>query len=376
MQQTLQGERYENGTVMYMALELSKRTWKAGFAVNGTDCRIKDVKAGDIQRLLEVIATMKAKLGLAADAKVVSGYEAGRDGFWIHRLLVSHGIDNRVMDASSFEVERRARRAKSDRIDVRKLSGLLIRKENGEERAYRRVNVPEEQVEIDRDLHRERSALKSDETRLRNRLTALLVRHGIFVALKRDLGERFESLRDWQDRPLPRAVIERCQRLWAQLELVKAHIKALEKQQREAMAKDDAAAQQMRMLQVLKGLDQQIPWVLVRELFGWRKFKNGRQVGGLAGLTPTPYASGSMSREQGISKHGIARIRSLAVELAWLWVRYQPDSPLTQWFKRRYANGGKRQRRIGIVAVARKLLIALWRYLETGVLPEGALVKA
>jgi transposase len=280
------------------------------------------------------------------------------------------------MDASSFEVERRARRAKSDRIDVRKLSGLLIRKENGEERAYRRVNVPEEQVEIDRDLHRERSALKSDETRLRNRLTALLVRHGIFVALKRDLGERFESLRDWQDRPLPRAVIERCQRLWAQLELVKAHIKALEKQQREAMAKDDAAAQQMRMLQVLKGLDQQIPWVLVRELFGWRKFKNGRQVGGLAGLTPTPYASGSMSREQGISKHGIARIRSLAVELAWLWVRYQPDSPLTQWFKRRYANGGKRQRRIGIVAVARKLLIALWRYLETGVLPEGALVKA
>lgn len=376
MQQTLQKQRYENGLVLYMALELSKRIWKVGFAVSGTDCRIRDVKAGDIQKLLEVIATMKAKLGLAADAKVVSGYEAGRDGFWIHRLLVSHGIDNRVMDASSFEVERRARRAKSDRIDVRKLVGLVIRKENGEERAYRRVNVPEEQVEVDRDLHRERSALKGDETRLRNRLTALLVRHGIFVALKRDLGERFESLRDWQDRPLPPTVIERCQRLWAQLELIKAQIKALEKQQREAMAKDDAAAKQMRMLKLLKGLDQQIPCVLVRELFGWRKFQNGRQVGGLAGLTPTPYASGSMSREQGISKHGIARIRSLAVELAWLWVRFQPESPLTQWFKRRYANGGKRLRRIGIVAVARKLLIALWRYLETGELPEGALVKA
>ena len=374
MQQTLQKQRYENGAALYMALELSKRTWKVGFS-DGARMRIVDVPAGERAALLTAIVTAKQKYGLPAAVAVVSGYEAGRDGFWIHRWLVSEGIDNHVMDAGSFEVSRVARRAKTDRIDVRQLLQLLIRQARGEG-AYQEVHVPSEADEAQRRLHRERDTLIAEHNRYCNRLKGLLATQGIAVKLGRDFAERLERLTDWQGRRLGASWVAELKRLWQRLELVKSQLKTLEQAQRAQLKRGtDRASEQMRALRALRGLDQQIPWTLVHELFSWRAFRNGREIGAIAGLTPTPYRSGTLERELGISKHGIARVRKLAVELAWLWVRYQPESVITKWFEARFARGGKRQRRVGIVAVARKLLIALWRYLETGEIPAGAALK-
>jgi transposase len=374
MQQTLQGERYENGAVLYMALELSKKYWKVGFG-NGARHREVTVPAGDRAAVLRELAKAKQKFGLKESCAVVSGYEAGRDGFWIHRWLVSVGIDNRVMDASSFEVTRRARQAKTDRIDLRKLLELLVSEGRGDRR-YRKVRIPNEADEARRRPHRERETLLKEQSQHRNRLSSLLATHGIMLALDRKFLTRLADLTDWQGRALDGEWQAEFKRAWQRLELVEAQLKETERAQRERLKNDpDVAAEQMRALSLLKGLDVQIPYTLVHELC-WRQFRNGREIGGIAGLTPTPYASGELKREQGISKHGIARVRRMAVELAWLWVRYQPQSVITKWFEARFARGGKRSRRVGIVAVARKLLIALWRYLETGVIPEGAIVKA
>ena len=375
MQQTLQDERYENGAVLYMALELSKKYWKLGLG-NGTRRRQVTVDAGDRAAVLRALAKAKQKLGLAASCRVVSGYEAGRDGFWIHRWLVSEGIDNRVMDASSFEVSRRARQAKTDRIDLDKLLELLVSEGRGDLR-YRQVRIPSEADEARRRPHREREILLREQSQHRSRLSSLLATQGITMQLDRQFLTKLEELKDWQGRPLDREWLVALRREWQRLALVEEQLKETERAQRERLKSDtDRAAEQMRALRHLRGLDVQGPTVLVHELFGWRRFRNGREVGGVAGLTPTPYASGELKREQGISKRGVARVRKIAIELAWLWVRYQPESVITKWFEARFARGGKRSRRVGIVAVARKLLIALWRYLETGVVPEGAIVKA
>jgi transposase len=374
MQQTLQDERYENGAALYMALELSKKYWKLGFR-SGARHREVTVVAGDRAAVVREIGKARQKFGLAENCRVVSGYEAGRDGFWIHRWLMSVGIDNRVMDASSFEVARRARQAKTDRIDLHKLVELLVSEGLGDLR-YRKVRVPSEAEEARRRPHRERETLLKEQSQHRSRLSSLLATQGITMKLDRHFLTRLEDLTDWQGRPLDREWLIELRREWQRLALVEEQLKESERAQRERLKRDtDEAAEQLRALRHLKGLDLHIPCTLVHELF-WRRFRNGREVGGIAGLTPTPYASGELKREQGISKHGIARVRRMAVELAWLWVRYQPNSAITKWFEARFARGGKRSRRVGIVAVARKLLIALWRYLETGVVPEGAIVKA
>jgi transposase len=212
--------------------------------------------------------------------------------------------------------------------------------------------------------------------RYRNRLSGLLATHGIDVRINRGFGERLRQLTDWRGERLSAEWLAELERLWQRLTLVEGQLQAIARQQVETLQREqDRAAEQMRQLRALKGLDVQIPWTLVHELFGWRQLRNGREVGALAGLTPTPFRSGELKRELGISKRGIARVRRVAVELAWLWVRHQRESALSRWFEARFAQGGSRQRRVGIVAVARKLLIALWRYLETGVLPEGAVVK-
>ncbi|MGH9817926.1 MAG: IS110 family transposase [Candidatus Acidiferrales bacterium] len=280
------------------------------------------------------------------------------------------------MDASSIEVPRRRRWAKTDAIDAGKLLDLLVGEARGDRR-YKRVHVPSEADEAARRLHRERETLLAERGRYRNRLQGLLTTHGVRAKLNRQFGARLEKLTNWRGEALAVAWVEEFERLWTRLQLVDAQLKILERAQAQTLANGTSRqAQQMRQLQQLCGLDQQIPWVLVHEFFGWRAFQNGREIGKLAGLTATPFASGELRRELGIGKDGNRRVRWIAVELAWLWVRYQPDSELTQWFMRRFAHAGKRQRRVGIVAVARKLLVALWRYLETGVLPAGARVKA
>jgi transposase len=253
MQQTLQGERYENGTRLYMALELSKKFWKLGFG-NGVRQREVTVAAGDRAAVLREIGKAKQKFGLAESCAVISGYEAGRDGFWIHRWLVSEGIDNRVMDASSFEVARRARQAKTDRIDLHKLLELLVSEGRGERR-YRVVRVPSEADEARRRPHREREILLKEQSQHRSRLSSLLVTHGITLPLDRQFLAKLADLRDWQGRPLDQEWRIEFRRAWQRLELVEAQLKETEQAQRERLQTGtDVAAVQMRKLSRLKGL--------------------------------------------------------------------------------------------------------------------------
>jgi transposase len=227
-------------------------------------------------------------------------------------------------------------------------------------------------------LHREIRTLKKEKTRAINRIRGLLATQGI--RLKSPLKpneEVLDRIRLWDGSPLPAGLKSRVQREWEQVEFVEGRIRTLESQRRAVLREGrEVDVAKIRQLEQLRAIGRQGAWVLVREFFGWRKFKNRREVGALAGLVPSPYQSGESHREQGISKAGNRHVRGVAVELAWAWLRYQPQSRLTRWYRRRFEKGGPRARKVGIVAVARRLLIELWRYLETGVLPKGAKLKA
>lgn len=377
MKTTTRDKEYSAEGVLYLALELSVSKWKLGSTVaQGQKPRIKTIEAGDLEALHEEIFRARERFELPATARVVSCYEAGRDGFWIHRHLVKEGIENVVVDAASMEVNRRKRRAKTDRIDVRKLVVNLIRWREGEEKVWSVVQVPSEEDEDARQFHRELQVLKKERTRHSNRITSLLATQGIRV---KTVGAGFlgqlGKLRTWDGTPLPpqlRSRLERECELW---EAVNAQIMLLVGQRREALrVSEDARIEKVRRLQRLKGIGENSSWLFIMEMFGWRQFENRRQVGSLVGLAPTPYDSGGAKREQGIDKSGNARVRAMAVEIAWCWLRFQPESELSKWFQNRFGHGSKRMRRIGIVALARKLMIALWRYLDQGIVPEGAVV--
>ncbi len=371
-----------NGNAMaptlYMALELSKKLWKLAFS-DGKKKRLVTIKAKNLFELQEAIAKAKAKFGLAAEARVVSCYEAGRDGFWLHRFMVSIGIENQVVDSSSIEVNRRARRAKTDGIDVGKLLGMLRRYWGGERDVYSVVRVPNESQEDARRLHRELECVKKERGRHITRIRSLLTLHGIEVRYVggSDWAEQVSGFRQWDGSPLLGELKGELLREGERLALVRQQISALEaEQRRRERESDDPMIRKIVQLQQLGAIGPVSAWVFIMELFGWRKFNNRRELASLVGLTPMPYNSGDSTLEQGISKAGNRRVRALLIEISWLWLRYQPDSALSQWFNRRFAAGGKRMRRIGIVALARKLLIALWRYLETGEIPAGAHLKA
>jgi transposase len=306
---------------------------------------------------------------------MVSCYEAGRDGFWLHRYLLSCGIENVVVDSASIEVNRRKRRAKTDRIDVRKLMHKLLRYHGGEQLVWSVVNVPSEQAEDGRHLHRELEVLKKERTMHRSRLKSLLIQQGIVAPnpSSRKFLIQLETFRRWDGTELPADLKSRIIREHGRLRMVEEQIYTLNKERENRVAAaDNMSMQQVAHLMTLVGIGMNSSWKFVMEFFAWRDFKNGKQIGALSGLTPTPYDSGSSLREQGISKAGNERVRTLAVEMAWVWLRFQPQSKLSQWYLKRFAEGGKRMRRIGIVAMARRLLIDLWRYLEHGVVPEGA----
>jgi transposase len=329
------------------------------------------VAAGDTARLLECIAKAKARCSLAPEARVHSCYEAGRDGFWLHRWLLAHGIDNIVVDSASIEVNRRARRAKTDRLDGDKLLSMLIRYHADEPRVWSVVRVPTPEEEDARRAHRELGRLGHERTAHINRIRALLVLNNLRVKyVGGRLWQRWWTSHAGELQPGVRAEIERESE---RLLLVKKQMDTIEAAQRQAVAA--GSEPQVAGLAQLRGIGVGSGWVLAKELFGWRRFRNRREVAGCLGLTPSPYASGESATEQGISKAGNRRVRTLLVELAWSWLRYQPQSELSPWFNRRFAGGGKRLRRIGIVALARRLAIALWRYLEHGLIPQGAQLK-
>jgi len=365
-------------SALFLALELSKRTWKLGFTVGlGQKPRERNVPARDLDSIPREIAAAKRRFRLPDDAPVFSCYEAGRDGFYLHRFLQQVGVANVVVDSASIEVKRRARRAKTDRLDLGKLVTQLIRYHGGETKVWSVVRVPSAQQEDDRHLHREIASLKKERTREINRIKSLLIGHGIALTVRGKAHVDLDRVRLWDGSALPPGLRGRIERANARLDLVEQHIKELERQRageiREAITPE---AEKVEALIEFKGIGIATASVLVRELFGWRTFRNRRQVGAIAGLTPTPWQSGDESRDQGISKAGNGAVRTTAVEMAWRWVQFQPNSQLTRWFVERFGHGSSRQRRIGIVALARKLLIALWRFLEHGEVPHGAILSS
>jgi transposase len=378
-QATRQEEFTGKPEVLYLSFELGRKEWKLAFTVSRSQKpRIVTIPAGDLAAVEQEIARARERFKLAEDVRVVSCYEAGRDGFWLHRFLTRVGVDNVVVDSSSIEVNRRARRAKTDKLDVQKLLSQLLRYHGGEETVWSVVRVPSVEEEDGRQLHRDWEVLKKERTLHRNRIQALLASQGARLEIKADFAERLESGVVWDGSPLPSQMKRRLRQEWERLVLVETQIRELTKEREQQVSEGESVALRMiGQLMLLKAIGMTSAWVFVQEFFGWRQFRNRRQIGSLAGLVPMPYTSGeTLNRDQGISKAGNSRIRAMVVEIAWAWLRYQPQSRLSLWFQERYGPGARRSRRVGIVAMARKLLIALWRYLETGVLPEGAVLKS
>ncbi|WP_070987223.1 IS110 family transposase [Halofilum ochraceum] len=379
MTATLRDQATTATEVMYMALELSGSKWRAAFATPGDERTPQwSIAAGDLAALARTVERAKAKLGGAAGTVVRSVYEAGRDGFWLHRWLQAQGVDNRVIDAGSIEVNTARKRRKTDRLDARLLLRKLIAFWGGDRRVFSVVEVPPQEVEAVRRLERERERLVGESTGHTNRIRSLLALEGhARVAVDRHLRERLAELRRWDGTALPRCLIEEIEREFARLEQVREQRRSVEaEQQRLVEAGDEEVMQVVRTLERVKGVGPGSAWILSLEMLGWRRFANRKQVAALAGLAPTPHASGSSEREQGIDKHGNRRVRAVMVELAWRWLRWQPHSELSQWFRRRYGGASRRQRRIGIVALARRLLVALWRYVARGELDPDVVLSA
>jgi transposase len=380
---TLPTAPHDEAARCILAIELSKRSWV--IAVNtplSEKISRHTLKSGDWKGLLELIGRLRARVGRATGrlVEVISCYEAGYDGFWLHRQLEAHGVRNYVIDPASLQVDRRARGAKTDRIDTDRLLRSLMAYLRGEPKVWSVVRVPSVAEEDARRLHRERDRLIRERVQHVNRIKGLCALHGIydFEPLRGKRLARLEGLRTAGGEELPARLKAEIRRELLRLELVLEMIATLEAE-RDAIASDAAPAQlnaeKIRDLNKLRALGPETSTVLVGEVL-YRSFNNRRQVGSYVGLAPSPFCSGAMAREQGISKAGNAKARTTMIELAWLWLRYQPDSALSIWFRQRVGAMKGRIRRITIVALARKLLVALWRYLETGVVPHGARLKA
>ena len=368
------------GTI-FVAIELSQKTWLVTLHSPDRD-RISrhKLEGGDHAGLLAQIEKVRARAAqkLGSVLRVVGCYEAGYDGFWLHRLLEAAGITNFVFDAASIAVEQRSRRSKTDRIDGELLLRTLMAYLRGEPRVVRIVRVPSVEQEDARRASRERDRLVEEQTAHTNRLKALLRLAGMAVGnpRRRDWLAWLERQRDWRGEPLPPHLLAEVKREHARLMLLREQLAALE----QAQAAQDITVpapmvERRNKLQRLKALGPAFSTTLVNEVF-YKDFRNRREVASYNGLSPSPWKSGGIDREQGISKAGNHRARVKAIELAWLWLRHQGDSALSRWFRARTANAGKRARRIAIVALARKLIVALWRYLTTGLVPEGAAMKA
>jgi len=359
------------GTI-FVAIELSQKTWLVTLHSPERD-RISRHKlaGGDHGGLLALIEQVRARAAgkLGAVPAVTSCYQAGYDGFWLHRLLEADGIRNFVFDAASIAVEQRARRAKTDRIDGELLLRTLMAHLRGEPRVVRIVRVPSLAEEDARRASRERDRLITEQTAHTNRIKALLRLQGMAVGNPRrgDWLAWLQRQRDRQGQSLSPQLLAEVTREHVRLMLVRQQLAALEQAQaaRTLPLPAPMAERQDRLLRIKA----------IGTTFG-ANFRNRREVASYCGLTPSPWKSGSIDREQGISKAGNHRARHKAIELAWLWLRHQPDSALSQWFRTRTASAGKRAKRIAIVALARKLIVALWRYLTTGLVPEQATMKA
>lgn len=356
---------------VYAAIELSKKTWVLGIAPPDRDRpSIYRVSGGNIAELVS-----RLRVASRNNRRIVVCYEAGYDGFWLARALAKIGIECRVLDPASIQVNRRARRVKTDRIDVLALLRALIATDRGERHVCAIVRVPSVEEEDARRSHRERQRLVRERTGHINRIKGLLFAQGI-RGIKPKLRRTridFAALETAEGHPLPDRLRRELEREYARLALIETQLRDVEKERDMADAQDPVVDQKRQMLVALQGVGGTSAAILAREVFA-RPFASRRQLGSYLGLTPSAYDSGSMTRCQGISKAGNSWARRILIEVAWLWQKHQPASPLSHWYIQKTTGQSSRIRRIMLIALARKLAIALWRYVETGLVPEGAAI--
>jgi transposase len=365
---------------IHIAVELSLSSWLVAARLPGTEkSRLHRIEGGNATALLALITNLRSRaaIKLGPTPKVACCFEAGRDGVWLHRLLTAHGIDTFVLEPTSILVNRRARRAKTDRLDAEGMLRVLATWLGGDRQVCSMVRVPTPEEEDAKRPHREREHLVREKLRIENRIQALLFTQGIrgrpsLRSWERDMAE----LRTGDGRALPVLMQAELNRLRRRLVLTLELIREMEAERADAQAvtADDPTTQKIAALQRIRGIGANFSAVLVREVL-YRSFDNRRQLASYVGITPMPFQSGGMDRDRSISRAGNPRARTTLIQLAWLWLRYQPGSELATWFRERVGQLQGRTRRIAIVAMARKLLITLWRYVETGVLPQGIAIS-
>jgi len=368
---------------IFVSLELSRSNWLVTSLSPGKGEKMSkhSITAGDVAGLLKLFADLKRKAMARTGQSypIITIQEAGLDGFWLHRALQQEGIESHVVDPASIATPRRRRRAKTDRLDGETLLRALLAYKRGEPRVCAMVVAPSPEEEDRRRLCRERRTLIDERIAHVNRIKGLLFAQGIsgYAPLRRDRRARLEALRTGDGRALPSYLKTQISRELDRLELLLDQIKAVEAEQDALLAAagkgagEQAAPDPVTMLLALKGMGANFTAVLWSEAF-YRQFSNRRQLAAYAGLAPTPWRSGSIEQEQGVSKAGNPRLRSTMIQLAWLWLRHQGQSALARWFKAHSQRG----RKTAIVALARKLLVALWKYVTAGVVIEGAVMKS
>ncbi len=370
---------------IHVAIELSSSSWLAAVRLpDAAKARLHRIDAGSPEKLIALLADIRQTTANKQDreVEVACCFEAGRDGFWLQRLLTTKGFSTYVLEPTSILVNRRARRAKTDRLDAEGMLRVLAAWLGGDQQVCSMVRVPTPEDEDAKRPHREREHLVQERIRIENRIGALLFTQGIRARPSLRSWERdVADLRTGDGRPLPPLLRAEIDRLRRRLVLTLELIRELEVERAAALkaasdetAADSTMAKKIRALQRIRGIGENFSAVLVREVL-YRSFANRRQLASYVGITPMPYQSGDVDRDRSISRAGNPRARTTLVQLAWLWVRYQPGSALALWFRERVGALQGRTRRIAIVALARKLLIMLWRYVETGVLPEGIEIR-
>ena len=362
---------------LYVALELASKKWKVAMGDGpARKPRIIVVAPFDRAALESGLQKAKQRLGLPMDADAVVVMEAGRDGFSPCRWLEELGIASIVIDAASVEMPRHKRRAKTDRLDVEKLLAKLIQYKSGDDSVWRVCHVPSEADEDARRLHRERETVVAEITEHVNRIKGLITLHGIRMRVGVKFLDELKDVRDPRGRSLPERARAEIEREYVRLVLARKQLLELDREMKllakvEPPREASAVDRKTWLAAQLRGIGPVAARTVAGEL-GWRDFANRREVGSAAGLVPTPFDTGDSEREQGISKVGNKRVRRIMVEASWTWLQFQPDSALSRWFEERYGVRGKKK---GIVALARKLLIALWHWVEHGILPDKAQLK-
>jgi transposase len=363
---------------LFVSIEMSERHWQFTYTTGLDAPRYRrTVSAWDWDGAAAGLAAARRRFRLDGAAPVACCYEAGREGFAPYRWLRAQGVQAVVLDPASLRVDRRKRRAKTDRLDGDGLVTALIYWYLGDRSALRVVRVPSRPEEGARAVARELETLTRECTRTTNQLRSLLLTHGLRMPFGPTFLTRVAEARDWAGEPLPAPLQDELGRLWARRTLLVAQQRELERTTGAAIrAQTLPGAETVARLMRLRGVGLRGAVTLGTELFAWRQFQNRRQVGGYLGLGSAPYASGQQTHDQGIAKAGNRHARRVMIPLAWAWLRLQPDSALTRWFHQRFGGGGPHARRRGIVALARRLAIAFWRYLQDGTLPAGAVLKA